>query len=330
METNCADGSSPHSSEEVFSSDKSLQNEKGVESTREGNWSDLTEQALVDIFSRLNLGERWNRASPVCKSWFKASRDPFLWHVVDFEQYFGRTRENAFWWTVEFQKKIDRMVKIAVDCGGGNLRELHVRHCSDESIAYMAQRCPNIQRLSIKTCQNVTDTSVCQIASGCYKIEELDISYCYNISHASLEKIGANCKYLTTLKRNMLNSLDPSEHRDAIPTEYINMAPLSGDDEATVFAKYMPNLKHLEIKFSKLSPKGLRILVDGCPNLEHLDLFGCLNLRSRELDEVTANAKNLKVLIKPNFFIPRASFNAERYGHWQLYDERFQTNAFQI
>ncbi|KAH9320895.1 hypothetical protein KI387_015534 [Taxus chinensis] len=327
MGTEFADGLSPHACKEVLFNEKCI--EKGNEFVTEANWSDLTEEALIDIFSRLDLEERWN-SSFVCKSWFRASHNPFFWQVVDFEKYFARGRDTALLWTTEFQKRIDKMVKVAVDCSGENLRELHVRHCSDESLAYLAQRCPNVQRLSIKACQNVTDMSVCRIASGCPKIEELDISYCHNISCASLEKIGANCKYLTTIKRNMLNSLDPSEHRGVVPTEYVRMAPLSGDEEAAVFVKSVPNLKHLEMKFSKLSPKGLKALVDGCPNLEHLDLFGCSNLRSRELEYASANAKNLKVLIKPNFFIPRATIYEVRYGHWQLYDERFQTSAFQF
>jgi len=291
---------------------------------------DIPVEALIDIFSRLDLEERWKSASLVCKGWFKAFKDPSFWQVVDFEKYFARKRETASWWSTEFEKKMDKMAKIAVDYSCGDLRELHVRHCSDEAVTYLAQRCANLQCLSIKACQSVTDASICQIALGCPRIEELDISYCYNISCAALGKIGLSCKNLTIVKRNMLNSLDPSEHKDVVPTEYIRAAPLSGDEEATSFAKFMPNLKHLEMQFSKLSPKGLRVLVNGCLNLEHLDLFGCSNLTSRALDHASENAKNLNVLVKPNFFVPRSAFHVERYGHWQLYDERFQTNVFQI
>lgn len=290
---------------------------------------DIPFEALIDIFSRLDLEERWKSVSFVCKGWFKAFKDPSFWQVVDFENYFARKRETASWWNTEFEEKMDKMVKIAVDYSCGDLRELHVRHCSDEALIYLAQRCANLQRLSIKACPSVTDASACQIALGCHRIEELDISYCHNISCAALEKIGLTCRNLTIVKRNMLNSLDPSEYRDLVPTEYIRAAPLSGDEEATSFAKFMPNLKHLEMQFSKLSPKGLMVLVNGCLNLEHLDLFGCSNLPSRALDQASENAKNLK-LIRPNFFVPRSAFHVERYGHWQLYDERFQTNAFQI
>lgn len=303
----------------------------GVLAGKGGNSAeDIPIEALIDIFSRLDLEERWNSASLVCKDWFRAFQDPSFWQIVDFEKYFARKRDTASWWSTEFEKKMDKMVKLAVDYSHGDLRELHIRHCSDEAVTYMAQRCANLQCLSIKACQSVTDASVCQIALGCPRIGELDISYCYNISCVALEKIGLSCKNLTIVKRNMMNCVDPSEHRDVVPTEYLHAAPSSGDDEAAFFAKFMPNLRHLEMKFSKLSPKGLRVLLNGCPNLEHLDLFGCLDLTSRALDDASENAKNLKVLVRPDFFVRRPAFHIERYGHWQLYAERFETNVFQF
>jgi F-box/leucine-rich repeat protein 2/20 len=92
----------------------------------------------------------------------------------------------------------------------------------------------------------------------------------------------------------------------------------------------MQKLKHLVLRFAKLSAVGLNSIAEGCKELEILDLFGCANLTSRGIEQAAGNLKNLETLVKPNLYIPRSSFHMERYGHWQLYDERFQTNVFQI
>ena len=83
----------------------------------------------------------------------------------------------------------------------------------------------------------------------------------------------------------------------------------------------MPNLRHLELRFSKVSVKGLGLISMGCPHLENLDLFGCVNLTGRYIDKATSELKNLKEIKKPNTFIPRSVYHSERYGHWRLYDD---------
>lgn len=126
-----------------------------------------------------------------------------------------------------------------------------------------------------------------------------------------------------------MNWLDPSSHIGVVPNEYLNACPQDGDSEAAAIGKHMPYLEHLELRFSKLSAKGLALICEGCPDLKYLDLSGCANLTSRDIANATLNLKDLKIN-KPNFYIPRSVFHTERYGHWNLYDERFQTDVFRI
>jgi len=86
---------------------------------------------------------------------------------------------------------------------------------------------------------------------------------------------------------------------------------------------------NLKIHFSKLSVRGLTLICEGCPNLKYLDLSGCMNLTGRDIAKASLGVKGLEIK-KPNFYIPRSVFNMERYGHWSLYDERFQTDVFRI
>ena len=168
-----------------------------------------------------------------------------------------------------------------------------------------------------------------KIAFRCTKLRELDISYCYEISHESLVLIGRNCPNLKVLKRNLMNWLDPSQHAGVVPNEYLNACPQDGDSEAAAIGKSMPYLEHLEIQFSKLSARGLSLICEGCVNLKYLDLSGCTNLTSRDIANASSNLKALEIK-KPNIYIPRSVYLTERYGHWRLYDERFQTDVFRI
>lgn len=307
-----------------------METDGGGETGISSDWAELTHECLINILSRLDLADRWRGAMLVCKSWSRACQDPPLFPEFDLETLFESTTEMSRWWTREFERKIDSMLRSVADWSCGSLTEIRVRHCSDHSLSFVAERSPNLQVLSVKSSPNVTVASIFKIASACRMLRELDISYCYEISHKSLVLIGSHCPNLKILKRNLMNWLDPSQYTGVVPSEYLNALPQEGDTEAAAIGKFMPNLQHLELRFSKLSAKGMSSISEGCPNLEYLDLFGCANLTSRDITNATSNLKNLKRIEKPNFYIPRSVFHTERYGHWRLYDERFQTDIFRI
>ncbi|XP_047944353.1 F-box protein SKIP1-like [Salvia hispanica] len=298
--------------------------------TSESEWAELTHECLINILFRLSLEDRWRAAMRVCKAWHQACKDPYLNSVLDLESHFVPANELPRFWTPDFERRVDNMLRSVVVWSSGSLTQIRVRHCSDRSLALVAQRCPNLQILSIRSSPHVTDAIMAEIASGCPKIEELDISYCYEISDKSLAIIGARCPNLHVLKRNLMNWLDPSQHVGIVPNEYLNACPQDGDSEAAAISRCMPHLLHLELRFLKLTAKGVTLISEGCKELEYIDLSGCANVTSRDIAYASLNLKNLKTIKKPNFYIPRSSFHAERYGHWQLYDERFQTDVFRI
>ncbi|GAB2267498.1 F-box protein skip1 [Dionaea muscipula] len=303
----------------------------GESSSKSEDWSELTQVCLINIFSRLALEDRWRSAMLVCKFWLQACKDPSLNTVFDLEPHFGSSSaELARWWSPDFERKVDAMLRSVIGWSHGSLTEIRVRHCSDRALIFAAERCPKLQVLSIRSCPSVTDAAMAKAATGFPMLVELDISYCYEISHESLLLIGRSWPNLKILKRNFMHWLDPSQHVGIVPDEYLNACPQDGDSEAAAIANSMPHLVHLELKFSKLSAKGLALICQGCTKLEYLDLSGCANLTSRDIVNAASNLKNLKTIKKPNFYIPRSVFHAERYGHWRLYDERFQTDVFRI
>ncbi|KAJ6372506.1 hypothetical protein OIU76_026914 [Salix suchowensis] len=283
--------------------------ETDTESRPVSDWAELTYECLINILSRLTLEHRWRGPMLVCKGWLIACKDPSLNTLFDLDTRFDSVIGSPRWWTPDFERKIDSMLRSVITFSDGSLTEIRTQHCSDHSITFAAERCPNLQVLSIKSCRNVTDASMAQIAYKCAKLKELDISFCFEISHESL------------MAPNTLG---------LCPDDYLNSCPQDGDWEADAIGKYMPNLVHLELRFSKMSAKGLVSVCEGCLNLEYLDLSGCANLTSRDIVNATSGLKNLKEIKKPNFYIPRSVFHTERYGHWRLYDERFQTDIFRI
>lgn len=50
------------------------------------------------------------------------------------------------------------------------------------------------------------------------------------------------------------------------------------DKGALAIAENMPNLRHLQIFGNSLTNRGLEAILDGCPDLESLDLRQCFNL----------------------------------------------------
>lgn len=288
------------------------------------NWAELTQLCLINILSRLSIKDRWRNAMFVCKHWFQACKDTNLNSILDLETQFleSDTESLSRYWSREFERKIDCMVRCVVNWSDGSLTHVRVRHCSDRFIALIAERSPNLQVLSIQSCPHVTDETMSTIASGCPLLSELDISFCYQISHKSLALIGQRCANLQILRRNLMTQQEPF-----VPREYLNTCPQDNDSEAAAIGKFMPQLVQLELRFSKLTNKGLALIAEGCVNLEHLDLFGCTNITSRDISNASLNLKQLKTLKKPHFCLES---HTERYGHWQLYDDRFQTDFFRI
>ncbi|CAH8287108.1 unnamed protein product [Eruca vesicaria subsp. sativa] len=256
------------------------------------NWTELTRECLIKIMTRLSLEQRWLGPMLVCKTWMHACQDPLLNSVVDLETQFLSTPPSASRWSPEFEAKVDSIIQSVVDWSEGGLKEIQVRHCSDRSISYVAERCPNLEILCIKTCPNVTDESIMMIASNCPKLKNLDTSYCHGISPESLKVVAMNCKNIEILKWNLHSWLDhPPQY---MPREYLSSMPRNGNMEAEIIGRLMPQLKHLELRSSELDAEGLALICQGCSNLEYLDLYGCMCLARCHITECKRSLKFLK------------------------------------
>lgn len=114
--------------------------ETDTESGLISDWAELTDECLVNILSRLTFEHRWTGPMLVCKPWLNACKDPTLNSVFDLETRFDSSAESPRWWTPEFERKIDSMLRSVISWSNGNLTKILTRHCSDLSLNFAAQR----------------------------------------------------------------------------------------------------------------------------------------------------------------------------------------------
>lgn len=103
-------------------------------------WADLTRECLINIFSRLSIDQRWTGPMLVCKTWMNVCHDPSFNTIFDLETRFQSFPESINWWNQEFEDKVDCFLRSVVDRSEGGLTEIRVRHCTDRSLSYAAER----------------------------------------------------------------------------------------------------------------------------------------------------------------------------------------------
>lgn len=106
----------------------------------ESDWGELTRELLINILSRLSVEDRWRGTMMVCKPWFSAFKDPSLHSVFDLDSQFDSPLESTRWWTPQFEAMIDSMLQSVVKWAQSSLTQIRIRHCSDRSLALVAQR----------------------------------------------------------------------------------------------------------------------------------------------------------------------------------------------
>ncbi|KAM7252607.1 hypothetical protein ACFE04_003364 [Oxalis oulophora] len=273
----------------------------------DSSWTELTQDCLINILSRLTLAQRWTGPVHVCKHWLNACKDPSLNTVFDLD-IFDSTPESTYWCTPEFERKMDVMLRSVVVWSCGNdvhspISVIRTRFCSDFSINLVADRCPNLEVLAIKSSQNVTDVSMTNIAYKCPKITELDVSACHKLSNKSLAFIGQNCPNLKVL----------------------NVCLQESDAEAaTGIWKFMPNLEHLEIRSTGLTAQRLNSICEKCPKLKSVD-FPYVQLTTNSYGLIcgilTRKINLVKVRLRidgmPDTCLQRKARSAGGYSSWR-------------
>ncbi|KAL5097018.1 hypothetical protein RYX36_001345 [Vicia faba] len=218
------------------------------------NWLDLPRDAVLSIFVKLDTIDLLVRAHNVCTTWRNISKDPFLYRTINMPNL-GEPENNS---------DLEILCHRAIDYSCGDSIDINIEYFgTDDLLSHIANSASHLRCLRLARCYSVTDEGLCEVVRKHAHLEELEISISGGYSLDTLEVIGRCCPRLKTFKFNH---------------EVYLLPHIVDDDEAFAIAKFMHGLCHLQLIGNKMTNDGLLAILDGCPQLESLDIRQCFNI----------------------------------------------------
>ncbi|XVE94242.1 hypothetical protein REPUB_Repub01dG0264700 [Reevesia pubescens] len=250
------------------------------------NWLELPHDVTASILLRLGAVEIIESAQKVCTQWRKTCKDPSMWRSIDMWNL-GDLHDMPY--------SLEKMCMHAIDRSCGGLVDINIEYFgTDDLLTYITQRTSNLRCLRLITCWDISDEGLSEAASKFPLLEELEI-YSGNTSQDAIEAVGRCCPLLKTFKFNREGIRDPS---------------FQYDEEALAIAENMHGLHHLQLIGNNLTNHGLQAILDGCTDLESLDLRRCFQV-NLEGDMGKRCAEKIKNLRRPNDSVHDFKFSAE-------------------
>ncbi|XP_071729277.1 putative F-box/LRR-repeat protein 9 [Rutidosis leptorrhynchoides] len=244
------------------------------------SWFDLTWELKIYILSKICSPQILESVQKVCTDWYKVCKDPSLWKVIDMH---SSTRYHNL-------STLTKMCKHVVDRSQGQLVDIVIPEVeTSEVLPYVADRARQLKRLRI----------YCDLSYSCIKIlaealkkfpllEELMIKYYTDFSKEVIESAARNCPLLKTL---IVDQDRPYGIRDV----YL---PLN-DEIVVAIGENLHELRHLQLFNNGISNIDLKAIMDGCHQLESLNLSLCWNIDLKG-DVVKRCSEQIKHLTLPS------------------------------
>ncbi|KAJ9565947.1 hypothetical protein OSB04_001913 [Centaurea solstitialis] len=247
------------------------------------NWLEMPDEIMGGmILQRLNAVEILESAQKVCMNWRRICKDPAMWKVIDMDTDFDTPYDTV------------KLCKQAVHRSRGELIDitLHIDE-TDELLDHISRCSSKLNRLCLRGCYYITGCGLINAVKMLPHLETLEL-YDIDCCAEDIEAIGRNCPQLKsfTMKRDFTDR--------------------GGDVHAYAIANSMPALRHLTPAGTMDNDK-IRAILNGCPHLESLDLWGCVYL---DLDE---NLEKLcRERIKDFYYVRDNIRNTAPYLQWTI------------
>ncbi|KAL7116553.1 hypothetical protein ACP275_03G011800 [Erythranthe tilingii] len=252
-------------------------------------WQELPREITAAILYKLGPFEILTTAVKVCTAWRSVCQDPSMWRRVDMRS------TNGGW---ERPFKTEPMCRRAVDLSRGQLIDLSIEHfATADLLLYISQRSSQLKRLQLINSLHMFRNSLIVAIKNFPMLEELHLEFT-DVSRKTIETIGESCPLLKSFKLNT----------DWQKYEVSNT-------EALAIAKSMRGLVNLQLISNRMTDKGLIAILDGCPNLESLDLRRCFKVR------LSGNLGNLCSERIKDLKLPRDPIDDCRFGTHEVYDD---------
>ncbi|KAF8110280.1 hypothetical protein N665_0085s0010 [Sinapis alba] len=242
------------------------------------NWVELPPELTSSILRRLGVMEILETAQKVCRRWRGICKDPLTWRRIDMRDLGGMGGGSSH--------ELEKICRHAVDRSQGGLVEIEIWHfATHDLLNYIADRSSKLRSLKLAMCYLIASEGLTEVIAKLPLLEVLEVSYCSLSRGEPLEPI--------------------------VPSSCANQNTLENcDDVALAIAGTMPGLTRLQLFGNRLTDAGLNAILDGCPNLEYLDLRQCINVNIVG-DLERRCYERIKVLRRPNDPVDDYPFDAD-------------------
>ncbi|KAL7148064.1 hypothetical protein ABFS83_06G152200 [Erythranthe nasuta] len=216
-------------------------------------WLNLPREITAAILQKLRTVEILTTAQKVCTTWRSVCNDPSMWRRVDIHG------SEDTW---EMPLDLDKICRHAVDRSSGQLIDISIEYFgNDDLLLYISRRSSQLKRLQLVHCYGISYDCLIEAIKNLPLLEELHLYYIHTIPE-TIASIGRCCPLLKSF------TLNTRRYKHVVC-----------DLEALAIAENMPGLVHLQLFGNRMTNEGLNAILEGCPNLESLDLRYCFNLR---------------------------------------------------
>ncbi|XP_048543043.1 putative F-box/LRR-repeat protein 23 [Triticum urartu] len=220
------------------------------------DWAELPQDAISCILRKLDQVELLlGGAAAVCRSWRRVARhEPELWRCIDARDL---PAVPPFGW----QAVRTNLVRAALRLSAGQCEVFAAELFDDDLFLFLGEQAPLLKRLYLIKCYYVSKEVFAKVMRKFPLLEELELSMWFG-STEMLEIVAEACprlKHFSLIKKDRFYK--PED-----------------DGNAFAIAK-MHELRSLYLDSNRLTNKGLTVILDGCPHLEHLNVFECKYLR---------------------------------------------------
>ncbi|KAJ6853097.1 F-box/LRR-repeat protein-like [Iris pallida] len=272
----------------------------------ERRWEDLGIDCLANIFSRLDLEDLTLSVPFVCKPWLEASTDVQCWRVLNLRDMdlmpwsSFSTRFKQAYNTKRFL--LTSFVKTLIDRGRGSTVELAFpcqRFASLQELEYASINCPKLKVFGLPNLFRQDERHVPGLIRKWKGLEFLSMGKKPSTFTRIIEQISLNCNNFTGLR---LSGRISREHALAI-------------------VDHLPRLKYLAMSGCSLSKRELLAILDGCKELEAVDVSNCTGFVVD--DEITRIASFIR-----DFKYEGAKMGEDYMCYSMYYDENYMYDGF--
>ncbi|KAJ0987290.1 hypothetical protein J5N97_005646 [Dioscorea zingiberensis] len=235
---------------------------------------------LVSIFQRLGLVDMVLGVPFVCKSWHQASLDPQCWKVLNFRtldfmpsSHFAK-RFSSLYSLKNFS--VSTFMKLVIRRSSGFAVELFFPPWLDAPLAELTglpNECPRLKIIVLPCLFSQDEMKIPEFIRGFKDLECLEMECKPRCFLELVKEINLKCKKLVGL----------------------SMAGYVKHEDALAMANLIPGLRYLNLSKSYMEKESLLVILDGCRDLERLEVKGCFALEVD--DKVLRRASGIKTFL---------------------------------